>query len=123
MLSTISNNPCFLAIPASAPISVTFIIGFVGVSMYIAFVLSLTWDSTSSLEQATLENSIPFFSETLLNNLILPPYRSDSTIRWSPGLKSSIIRVIAAIPVESASASIPPSRLATTFSRCSLVGF
>ena len=70
----------------------------------------------------TRENQIDSIEEVFAARM-LPPYRSASMIRWSPGLNSSITRVIAAIPVEKASASIPFSKVATIFSRCSLVGF
>ena len=46
-----------------------------------------------------------------------------AAMMWSPGKKISITRLTAAIPLESAKASIPPSSWQTIFSTCSLVGF
>ena len=54
---------------------------------------------------------------------MLPPYKSESAMMWSPGRNSSIRSEIAAMPELNANASIPFSSTATIFSKCSLVGF
>ena len=61
------------------------------------------------MAQFTRVKEMPFLDETLSKSLMEPPYKSQSAIMWSPGAKSSIKRLMAAIPLERAKASIPPS--------------
>ncbi len=123
VLSTMRRIPCLFAISAIFRMSVTRIIGLVGVSMNSARVLSFMKSSGFSVEQSMWLNEMPFFSLILSNSRMLPPYMSDSVTMWSPGRNNSIIAEIAAIPDEKATAPAPPSKEATIFSACSLVGF
>jgi hypothetical protein len=80
VLSTIKSKLYFLVISATAEISVTFIMGLVGVSIYTALVSGVIKSSIFSLQQLILENLMLFFSETFRKRRILPPYKSESAI-------------------------------------------
>ena len=108
--------PCFLVISATLAMSVTFIIGLVGVSIYTAFVSGRIYFSTSSLLVSTYSTSYPFFFEILSKSRTLPPYKSSPAIICAPCENISMATVIAAIPDENAYACVPFSRDATTLS-------
>ena len=105
-MSTISKRPCSFAISAISFISVTSIVGLLGVSIKIALVFSFIALSTFSfLVVSTYVNVLPRSIPRVLKSLVLPPYISSCDIILSPALKSSNTNKQAAIPVDVATVS------------------
>ena len=124
MLSTTKIQLFFLAILEISCISDTFIIGLVGVSIYIILVfLVITFSIFFILSVSTKVVVIPFLLSTFSINLIVPPYKSSVDTILSPGANISNRTVNAAIPVLNAIASTPSSKSFTILSTSSLVGF
>jgi hypothetical protein len=122
-LSTHSRAPPSCAISATAGISHSFIIGFVGVSTWTSFVLGRIAAATASLSLAsTYVKSMPSRLRTWLNIRVVPPYVFSSLTTWSPAERRFTIASIAASPDANATPCVPLSRAAMLASSASRVG-
>ena len=126
--STTCTAPQLFAIAEMAGTSASIMVGFVGLSLNIIFVLpgcTAAAMAVTSTKSTKVTSTRYFSMNSMRAARFVPPYEQLVTIAWSPVFKNAVIMVqVAAMPVANIAAPAPsPSIFATLAAMTSTVGF
>lgn len=121
VLSTTTFSPRLCAISATAAMSVSDSVGFVGVSIHSSFVsLGRIRLSISAWMFGVKDTWTPCVSAILVKYLCVPPYTSETEMMWEPVGRDWRRTAVVELPEENAKAYFACSRDAMASSKRSL---